>query len=49
MRNIYVKKDVVKVCNKNLCIEAKGKFAEVITFSIAFAFICIGIAAIAKS
>lgn len=46
MRNIYVKKDAVKVCKKDLCVEAKGKFAEAITFSLVFAFICVGIAAL---
>ncbi len=49
MRNIYLKKDAVKICNKDLCVEAKDRFAEVITFSVAFTFICIGITAIAKS
>ncbi|MFW5850989.1 MAG: hypothetical protein ACOCWB_02080 [Bacteroidota bacterium] len=49
MRNIYVKKDAVKVCKKGVCVEAKGKYAEAITLSLVFTFVCIGIAALAKS
>ena len=49
MKNIYIKKDAVKVCKKDLCIEAKGKFAEAITLSLVFTFVCVGIAALVKS
>lgn len=49
MKNIYIKKDAVKVCKKDFCFEAKGKFAEVITISVVFTFICVGIATLAKS
>lgn len=41
--------DKVRVCKKNVCVEARGKNAELIVGALAFAFICWGIAALAKA
>jgi len=50
MKHFYLQeKDNVKVCKGDLCVEAKGELAEIIAISVAFAFICAGIAALVKS
>ena len=41
--------DKVRVCKKDICVEARGKNAEIIVRAIAFAFICWGVAEIAKA
>lgn len=49
-RNLqYRSNDSIKVCKKDFCIEAKGKYADAIAITLMFAFVCIGIAAIAKA
>jgi len=41
--------DGVKVCNRNLCIDAKGDNAKLITGAFALMLICFGIAALVKA
>lgn len=42
-------KNEVSICKGNVCINAKGKNAEKIAAAAAFAFICLGLALIAKT
>lgn len=41
--------DKVRVCKKDICVEASGNNAELIVGALAFTFICFGIAALAKA
>lgn len=41
--------DKVKVCTKNLCVEAAGRNAKQIVGALCFMLICMGIAALAKN
>ena len=41
--------DRVKVCNRNVCIEARGDNAKLIANAFAFMLLCIGVAALAKA
>lgn len=41
--------DKVKLCKSNVCIEARGDNAKLLTGAFAFALLCIGIAALAKA
>ncbi len=42
-------KGKVKLCKNDVCLEASGDFAKVITVALVFTIICIGIAALAKA
>ena len=41
--------DKVKMCKRDVCVEARGKNAELIVSAISLAFICWGISAIIKA
>jgi hypothetical protein len=50
MNQLYFKKNNdVKVCYDKLCVNAKGKNAELITNAVAFSLVCLGIGAILRS
>lgn len=52
MYNIQNKKfpsDMVKMCTKNMCVEARGENAKLLVNVFAITILCIGIAALAKS
>lgn len=40
--------DRVKVCKKDVCVEARGDNAKAIVGALAFMFVCFGIAALAS-
>lgn len=39
----------VRLCKANLCIEARGENARILTGVFAFALICVGIAALSRA
>jgi hypothetical protein len=41
--------DKVRICKEDICIEARGNNAEMITGALAIALLCIGIAALTKA
>lgn len=51
MNQLYFKKNNndVKVCYDKLCVDAKGKNAEIITNAVVFSLVCLGIGAILSS
>lgn len=47
--NVYNPTDLVKVCNHNTCIEARGENGRAIVEALCFAFVCVGVAALLKT
>lgn len=47
--NVYKPTDLVKVCNRNICIEARGVNATAIVNAVCFVAFCVGIAALLKT
>jgi hypothetical protein len=41
--------DKVRVCHRNTCIEARGNNGKLIAGAFAFALLCVGLAALAKT
>lgn len=48
MIDIY-QKGQVKVCSKNVCVNATGQYAEIITAAVVITIIMIGVAALIKA
>lgn len=44
-----VPQDKVRLCKGNLCIEARGENARILTGVFAFALLCVGLAALSRA